>query len=124
MLSEPADPALPDDVATLQSLVTGLSAQVAGLSVQLNVRDRIIEALKAQLAALRRRHFGPQSERLGRLADQLELQIEEMEQNQVPAAPAAAAEVSQEPPPAARERPVRKPLPASLPREEEVLAPP
>jgi transposase len=120
MLTEPADPALPDDVATLQSLVAGLSAQVAGLSVQLNARDRIIEVLKAQLAALRRRHFGPQSERLGRLADQLELQIEEMEQSQVP----AAAEVSEEPPQAARERPVRKPLPASLPGEEEILAPP
>ena len=51
MLTDPATPALPDDVATLQSLVARLSAQ-------LTARDRIIEVLKEQLDALRRRHFG------------------------------------------------------------------
>jgi hypothetical protein len=119
MLTDPAPLALPDDVATLQSLVARLSAQ-------LTARDRIIEVLKEQLDALRRRHFGRSSERLTRLADQLELQIEEMEQQRgrtEPTAPVPDPE-GKSPAGAERLRPVRKPLPADLPRVEEVLAPP
>ena len=67
--------------------------------------------MNKRLAALRRRHFGQRSERL---ADQLELQIEQMEQILERTAAPTAQPV----------RPVRKPLPASLPRAEEVLAPP
>ena len=67
--------------------------------------------MNKRLAALRRRHFGQRSERL---ADQLELQIEQMEQILERTAAPTGQPV----------RPVRKPLPASLPREEEVLAPP
>jgi len=118
MLTDPANPALSDDVATLQALVARLSAQ-------LSARDRIIERLKEQLDALRRRHFGQSSERLTRLADQLELQIEEMEQHRGQTAPAVTLpEPPEKTPGTGRLHPVRKPLPADLPREEEVLAPP
>lgn len=117
MLTNPAALPLPEDTTALQALVAGLSAQLAARDQAVTARDQIIEVLKAQLAALRRRHFGQRSERL---ADQLELRIEEMEQvlerTTVPAA--------QPNPAPARRRPVRQSLPASLPREEEVLAPP
>lgn len=53
MLSDSAP--LPDDVATLQALVAGLSAQLAEREQAVSARDRIIETLKGQLAALRRR---------------------------------------------------------------------
>jgi transposase len=119
MLTNPAALPLPEDTASLQALVAGLSAQLAARDQAVTARDQIIEVLKAQLAALRRRHFGQRSERL---AGQLELQIEEMEQIlERTAAPAARPEPGEAP---ARPRPVRKPLPADLPREEEVLAPP
>jgi len=123
MLTAPATPALPDDVTVLQALVTELTARLAERDQAVTARDHIIEALKAQLAVLRRRHFGQSSERL---ADQLELQIEEMEQRQGETTPAALSPESagQEGPTAERVRPVRKPLPAGLPREIEELAPP
>jgi transposase len=117
MMTNPAALPLPEDTASLQALVAGLSAQLAARDQAVTARDQIIEVLKAQLAALRRRHFGQRSERL---ADQLELRIEEMElileRTAAPTARPASGE--------ARTRPVRKPLPASLPREEEVLTPP
>lgn len=121
MLSDSAP--LPDDVATLQALVAGLSAQLAEREQAVTARDRIIETLKGQLAALRRRTFGQSSEKLGRAADQLELQIEDLEQHQAERA-AAAAPSAPAAQPAERVHPIRKPLPAHLPREDEELAPP
>ncbi|QCO03324.1 IS66 family transposase [Azospirillum argentinense] len=123
MLSHPAGDPLPDDVAALQALVGALSAQLAERDQAVAARDRIIDTLKSQLAALRRHSFGQSSERLGRAADQLELQIEELEQHQaeqaaVPASPKAATPTGE------RIHPIRKPLPAHLPREDEELAPP
>ncbi|MGF7173183.1 hypothetical protein [Azospirillum doebereinerae] len=78
MLPHSAGDPLPDDVAALQALVGELSAQLAEREQAVAARDRIIDTLKGQLAALRRRSFGQSSERLGRAADQLELQIEEL----------------------------------------------
>ncbi|QQP91233.1 transposase [Skermanella sp. TT6] len=124
MLNTPASP-LPDDVTALRTLVAELNVRLAERDQAVTARDHIIETLKAQLATLRRRHFGQSSERL---ADQLELQIEELEQCQGATAVPAAAPVAEDPGSgkagAERARPVRRPLPANLPREEEVLAPP
>jgi transposase len=121
MLPPAGDP-LPDDVAALRALVGELSARLAERDRDVAARDRIIETLKGQLAALRRRSFGQSSEKLARAADQLELQIEELEQHQAgrtnadaPSAPGADPE---------RGHPIRRPLPAHLPREDEELVPP
>lgn len=53
------------------------SAELAERERAVTTRDCIIEMLKGHLAALRRRTFGQSSEKLGRVADQLELQITE-----------------------------------------------
>jgi len=121
MLTDPATPSLADDVTALQARVAELTVRLAERDQALTARDHIIETLKAQLAVLRRRHFGQSSERL---ADQLELRIEEMEQRQGETAPAVPEGAGREEPKAERARPVRKPLPAGLPREVEELAPP
>ncbi len=100
--------ALPDDVTALKSLVVE--------------QGYLIEKLKAQLAGLRRRRFGASSESL----DQLALMIEDLEAAQstrsgeqttpasVPAAPAGDAKGQAK----------RRPLPAHLPRQEIIDAPP
>ena len=57
---------LPADPAALRALATAMQAQ-------LRARDLIIEALRAQLAALRRARFGASSEKLDRQIEQLDL---------------------------------------------------
>jgi len=121
MLCDPASAPLPDDVATLQALVAGLSAQLAARDREVAARDRIIDTLKNQLAALRRRTFGHSSEKLGRIADQLELQIEELEQHQAEHDGGPTVHETAPPPATGRRHPVRTPLPAHLPRVEEEL---
>ncbi len=110
MILSPAD--LPDDVATLKALLTAVRAEAAAHLL-------MIEKLKAQLAKLRRMQFGPSSEKLGAAIHQLELALGEIEEDKAaaqagqtriaPAAPVTAA---------AKDKPIRKPLPAHLPREE------
>ena len=77
-------------------------------------RDSEIEQLKLLIAKLRRMRFGRSSEKLDRQIEQLELRLEALQQNdaeKVAALPAAIVNAE----PAAR--PVRRPLPAHLPRE-------
>ena len=76
-----------------------------------------IEKLKAQLAQLKRAHFGRSSEKLDAQVEQMELLIGEMEESRASAA--AQREVKAAAVPARRERvhPVRQTLPAHLPRE-------
>src|SRR5688572_17633306 len=117
---------LPEDVARLQALVASLRERLVEQSRQLAEREQLIETLKAQLAVLRRQQFGRRSEKLGQAADQLELQIEELEQRQAEAAPLTELEHDAGSVASARShgaRPVRKPLPAHLPRESEELIP-
>src|SRR5512135_1605284 len=128
MLARATEAPLPDNVAALQALVADLSARLAERDRAVTARDRIIDTLKGQLAALRRRTFGQRSEKLARAADQLELQIEDLEQHQAeqtaPDAVARPAATPEGEPAGGRDRPIRKPLPGHLPREAEELAPP
>jgi transposase len=112
----PVAPDLPDDPVALKALAVALKAQ-------LQARDLIIEALRAQLAALRRARFGASSEKLDRQIEQLELSLTELEETvaqesarEEEAEPEATQPEASE---AARRRPrgPRKPLPANLPRE-------
>ena len=77
-------------------------------------RDSEIEQLKLLIAKLRRMQFGRSSEKLDRQIEQLELRLEALQQND-------AEKVAALPEPLASAervaRPVRRPLPAHLPRE-------
>jgi transposase len=80
-----------------------------------------IENLKLLIAKLRRMQFGTRSEKLDRHIEQLELRLEDLESSEMqasemapdPAVPAAIVEALLP----VRKHPVRKALPASLPRE-------
>jgi len=110
--------ALPDDVESLKKLLEAAHEKVDTLSAKLRSRDVLIEHLKLQLARLRRMKFGRSSEALDEKIAQLELSLEELEAN--------AASEPQEPTPSAEPaiKPVRKALPAQLPREPHVHEPP
>ena len=112
----------PDDaIAALRAQLAERDAIIAEQAAALRERDiRLvaaaleIERFRAQLAALRRQHYGRSSEKLEAAADQLELHLEELEADfaeQDAASPAGPA--------AKRRRPStgHKPLPAHLPRE-------
>jgi transposase len=94
---------LPDDIQTLKQM---LLEERAARQV-----DRAeIASLKLQLSYLKRQQYGQSSEQLSEKIAQLELILEDLE------AAATAASVSK-PEPTLREKSVRRPLPAELPRE-------
>jgi transposase len=102
---------LPEDPAELRDAAVNLMALVKSQALQ-------IEKLKHELAGHRRHRFGSISETL----DQLELRLEDEEIAAAKAgepAPAGETEGTAEP----RDKPKRKPLPADLPRNEQVLSP-
>ncbi len=95
---------LPDDVESLKRLVLAERAAVRN-------RDLEIEQLKLLLAKFRRMQFGRSSEQLDERINQLELSIEELEASE-------AQDVPPSPTPGrVTAKPVRKPLPPTLPRE-------
>jgi transposase len=96
---------------------TFLLSELAVQKDKLAASTLYITHLEAQLAVLKRARFGRSSEKLERQIDQIELQLEdhyetagqkEAEDQRTAATPA---------PPTVRGKPVRKPLPAHLPRE-------
>ena len=110
--------ALPDDVATLHTMVRSAQAQIAAREAELAAgqaelrnRDLLIEKLRHQLAGLRRQRFGVSSESLDQL--ELALEDEEVARATIPVPQARAPKSS----------PRRRPLPEHLPREETVLTP-
>ena len=98
---------LPQDPAELRQAAVNLVALVKSQALQ-------IEKLKHELAGHRRHRFGSTSETL----DQLNLRLEEEEIAAAADRP-APSEGTDEP----RAKPKRQPLPADLPRHEEVLSP-
>ena len=78
-----------------------------------------IDNLKLLVEKLRRMHFGTKSEKVLREVDQLELRLEDLETGEAELAPQPGIIVDAP----VRQRPARRPLPASLPREEQVLKP-
>ena len=95
---------LPDDVESLKQLVLTMRQALAH-------RDLHIEHLKLLLAKLRRARYGRSSEQLDERINQLELSIEELEATQAQDLPSSEALAP------VKDKPVRKPLPARLPRE-------
>ena len=74
---------LPSDPAALRAIILTQAAELAAREAELRFHGTLIERLKAQLAALRRARFGTSSEKLDRIADQLELALEEIEARNV-----------------------------------------
>jgi transposase len=119
---------LPDDPEQLRAFAAALQAEYtdvkAALEAEIYTKTLHIEKLKAQLAALRRARFGRSSEKLEREIEQLELLIGDLEEVE-----AETAERMQPPETLAsagagwpaqcggRMNPVRRALPAHLPRE-------
>jgi transposase len=110
---------LPTDVASLTQLVieqqTVLEEQQAALQIaQATVLSHQLEVekLKIELLRLKRMRFGRSSEQLDQQIAQLELTLEDLEaaasQSPLPLVAAAPKEAT---------KPVRRPLPPSLPRE-------
>ena len=108
---------LPSDPAELRAFAASLQVKLQARDAELYAKTLHIEKLKAQLAVLRRSRFGRSSEKLDSDIEQLELLIGDLEEGN---AESAARTQSAQPsvPVAARERsvPVRKALPAHLPR--------
>src|SRR5882672_7937770 len=95
---------LPEDVESLKRLVLAQHEQ-------LQDRELLIEHLKLQIARLRRAQYGRSSEQLDAEIAQLELTLEDLE---VSAAPSV---MEPETVTKALAKPVRRPLPSTLPRE-------
>ena len=97
--------------------IAALEALLAEARAELLHRDLLIEAMRVQLARLRRMQFGASSEKLSQEIEQLELALEELE------AAVPVAQVSTVAPRPERPPPVRV-LPDHLPREDVIAEPP
>mgnify|MGYP003365804549 FL=1 len=116
---------LPDDIEALKALlmqrdgeVQQLRDTVTTLEQALNVRSLEIEQLKLQLAKLKRMQFGRKSEKLDRKIEQLETRLEDL------IAEDGASEQKAALPGSNARKVARQPLPAHLPREDNVIEPP
>jgi transposase len=107
-----APDALPDDPIALKQIIAAMAQDAVNAQAE-------IAKLKAQLARYRRAEFGRSSEKLAREAEQLELAIEALEEDQAErlaaASPIMAAVVETA---AEAHKPARRPLPDHLPRED------
>jgi transposase len=111
---KPAD--LPDDIDALKARVLAAETRTAADAV-------LIAHLQLLIEKMRREKFGPRKESLSRVLDQLELQLEEAcaaaTEDELAAEQAAKSVTTV--PAHQRKRPVKKPLPAHLPRERVVV---
>jgi transposase len=111
----PAD--LPDDINALKAMVLAGQARNAENAA-------LIAHLQLLIEKMRREKFGPRRENLSRILDQLEFQLEEAcattTEDELAAEQAAVKSVTTIPA-HERKRPVKKPLPAHLPRERVVM---
>ena len=103
---------LPDEPEALKRIIAAMAQDALAAQVE-------IARLKFQLARYRRAEFGRSSEKLAREAEQLELAIEGLEEDQAErlatAAPVVAAAIEGA---AAAQKPARRRLPDHLPRED------
>lgn len=122
------DVAAPPDPEVIEALKAALAAaearadlaeaELVAARAKASDDEARIAHLKVQIAKLRRERFGPGAERTGRLLDQLELQLEEVEADSSEDELAAERVTRRTAVVAfARKRPSRKPFPEHLPRE-------
>ena len=126
-----------DQIETLRTALAAAEARAAAAEAEVvaAARERAvlasaeatIAALRLEIEKLRRALYGTRSERKARLLDQLELQLEELEATATEddlAAEALGATPVAAVPARERQRAVRKPFPAHLPRERVVVPAP
>ena len=115
--------ALKTALAAAEVKASEAEARAANDEAKVSDAEAEIAFLKLTIEKLRREFFGSRSERKQRLLDQLELQLDELEASATEddlASEKAAAETT-EVKGFIRRKPVRKPLPAHLPRERVVV---
>ncbi len=124
---------LPDDIDALKAMILASQAWIAQKDEVIAARDETvlalqeilssnaieIEQLKLLIAKLRRMQFGRKSEKLDRQIEELELKLEDLQVDDEEAA--SQDEQTQK---KVRKNPVRKPLPAHLPRDVIMYPPP
>src|SRR5262245_1251416 len=118
-MTSTADSPLPNDVATLQTMLLSERAARMAAESEAKFRALLIEKLKYTIAKLRHDKFGQSSER-GAILEQLELSLADLEEDASAAATAAqmaAAQAKIEVRSFERRKPARRPLPEHLPRE-------
>ena len=103
---------LPNEPRALKRIIAAMAQDAMAAQAE-------IARLKFQLARYQRAEFGRSSEKLGREAEQLELAIESLEEDQAErlatAAPVITATIEDA---AKAQKPARRPLPDHLPRED------
>jgi transposase len=111
---------LPDltqlDAASLRALVLSQHEQLIS-------RDAEIEHLKLLMAKLRRMQFGRRSEKVAWQIEQLQLRLDELEASRAEQATCSAAEKVAATETSQTAKPVRRPLPAHLPRQTQKILP-
>src|SRR5437762_3910209 len=116
---------LPTNLATAHALILRQREELAAAEARALGAEALIAHMKLVIAKLRRAQYGQSSERGRKVLDQLELQLEELEaetsENAVAAEDKAAGVAVKS---FARQRPVRAPLPAHLPRERVIIPAP
>jgi transposase len=118
-----------DDIETLRAALAAAHAARLAAEARASGAEAMVEQLKLLIAKFKRDKFGQSSERARHL-DQLELQLEELEATATEDALAAEAAAARPAPDSTtvksfeRKKPVRAPLPASLPRERVVIPAP
>lgn len=75
MLNAASD--LPEDPALLKALIAQLQAQNTKLTTTLRAHDLVVQALRLQIARLRKQAFGKSSEKIEREIEQLEFALED-----------------------------------------------
>jgi len=101
------------DLSALPTDVDALTALVQELVSELKAKELLNAQLEARIAKLKRLQFGKSSEKLAREVAQLELALEERHEDDGARDAQRPAELR-----AAFAKPVRRPLPEHLPREE------
>ena len=75
----PLPDVLPDDPAALKAIILAQREEVAHARASALAFEALVQALRIQIAKLRRQRFGSSSERIGRELEQLQLTLEDVE---------------------------------------------
>jgi transposase len=112
---------IPSDPAELRAFAASLQMEmqreIAARDAELYAKTLHIEKLKAQLAVLKRARYGRSSEKIEGEIEQMELLIGDLEEGEARSCAQTSASQSAASPAREKVRPVRKALPAHLPRE-------
>jgi transposase len=104
---------LPNDVEALKRLVLEQTAALESAKATVISQTLELEKLRFEIACLKRMKYGRSSEQLDAQIGQMQLTLEDLEAS-LSELPARPPSVAKEPP----SKPVRRPLPAHLPRQE------